>query len=150
MPGAGVQPVGSVTTTPPNEFTDPAHRVRVRYCETDRMAVAHHGSYVAWFEEARTEWLRQRGKTYRQMEDEGNLLQVVEFVCRYHKPVDYDDVVLIRVRLGEAGRVAVVLEYECVRESDGQVCATGLTRRACVGRDGKLRRLPPELMPPGA
>ena len=30
------------------------HSLRVRYCETDQMGVAHHGSFVAWFEEART------------------------------------------------------------------------------------------------
>ena len=41
-------------------FPPPIHRVRVRYCETDRMAVAHHGSYVAWLEEARTEWMRRQ------------------------------------------------------------------------------------------
>jgi acyl-CoA thioester hydrolase len=124
----------------------PVHEVRVRYCETDRMAVAHHGSYVAWFEEARTEWMRARGKTYRQMEDEGNLLQVVEFVCQYHKPVDYDEVVAIRVACSEVSKVAVTLTYECRRSRDGAVCATGRTRLACVGRDGKLRRLPPELL----
>ena len=80
------------------------------------------------------EWLRARGKTYRQMEDEGNLLQVVEFTCQYRKPVDYDDVVAIQVRVGERGRAAVVLEYEARRESDGQVCATGTTRgcRRCT------------------
>ena len=127
------------------DYPAPIHRVRVRYCETDRMAVAHHGSYVAWFEEARTEWMRARGKTYRQMEDEGNLLQVVEFTCRYHKPVDYDEVVAIAIRVAEAGNVAVTLDYQCRRESDGAVCATGRTRLACVGRDGKLRRLPSEL-----
>jgi acyl-CoA thioester hydrolase len=130
-------------------FPPPVHRVRVRYCETDRMAVAHHGSYVAWFEEARTEWMRARGKTYRQLEDEGNLLQVVEFVCRYHKPVDYDEVIAIAVRVAEAGRAALTLEYECRRQSDGAVCATGSTRLACVGRDGRLRRLPPELSAAG-
>jgi acyl-CoA thioester hydrolase len=127
------------------EFDGPPHRVRVRYCETDRMAVAHHGSYVAWFEEARTEWMRARGKTYRQMEDEGDLLQVVEFGCSYKKPVDYDDVVSISLRIAEVGKAAVVLEYEARRQSDGAVCATGMTRLACVGRDGKLRRLPREL-----
>ena len=128
-----------------SEFSDPPHRVRVRYCETDRMAVAHHGSYVAWFEEARTEWMRQRGRTYRQIEDDGDLLQVVDFQCRYHKPVDYDEVVAIRVRVEEAGRAAVTLAYEARRESDDEVCATGSTRLACVGKDGRLRRLPKEL-----
>jgi acyl-CoA thioester hydrolase len=127
--------------------SDFVHRVRVRYSETDRMAVAHHGSYVAWFEEARTEWMRARGKTYREIEDEGNLLQVVELVCGYHKPVDYDDVVAIAVRVAEAGKAALTLQYECRRERDGAVCATGRTRLACVGRDGRLRRLPPELSP---
>lgn len=123
----------------------PVHKVRVRYCETDRMAVAHHGSYVAWFEEARTEWMRARGKTYREIEDEGSLLQVVEFVCYYHKPVDYDEVVEISVRVAESGKVAVTLGYECRRERDGEVCATGRTKLACVGRDGRLKRLPKEL-----
>ncbi|MBL8724054.1 MAG: acyl-CoA thioesterase [Planctomycetes bacterium] len=131
-------------------FPPPVHHVRVRYCETDRMAVAHHGSYVAWFEEARTEWMRRRGKTYRQMEDEGNLLQVVEFVCRYHKPVVYDEVVAIAVRVAELAKVSVVLEYECRRAVDGAVCATGSTKLACVGRDGRLRRLPAELAAPTA
>lgn len=121
------------------------HPIRVRYCETDRMGVAHHGSYVAWFEEARTEWLRQRGKTYRQMEDEGNLLQVVEFVCRYHKPVTYDDVVAVAVRVKERSKVAVTLEYEVRIAESGEVCGSGSTRLACVGRDGKLRRLPTEI-----
>ena len=77
-------------------FEEPPHRIRVRYCETDRMGVAHHGSYVAWFEEARTEWLRKRGKCYRQMEDEGDLLQIVEFEARYQRPLDFDDEILIR------------------------------------------------------
>jgi len=128
-----------------SEFSEPPHRVRVRYCETDRMAVAHHGSYVAWFEEARTEWMRRRGRTYREIEDAGDLLQVVDLRCRYHRPVDYDEVVAVRVRIAEVGRAAVTLDYEARRESDGQVCATGSTKLACVGRDGRLRRLPPEL-----
>lgn len=126
-------------------FDTPPHRIRVRYCETDRMGIAHHGSYVAWFEEARTEYLRSRGKTYRQMEDEGNLLQVVEMSIRYTKPIDYDDVALVFVRMKERANVAFTLEYRVQRESDGAVTATGETRLACVGRDGRLRRLPREI-----
>ena len=126
-------------------FDTTPHRVRVRYCETDRMGIAHHGSYVAWFEEARTEYLRGRGKTYRQMEDEGNLLQVVDMSIRYVKPIDYDDVALVSVRMKERANVAFTLEYRVQRASDGAVPATGETRLACVGRDGKLRRLPKEI-----
>jgi hypothetical protein len=79
------------------------HRLRVRYCETDRMGVAHHGSYVAWFEEARTEWLRVRGKTYRDMEDEGSLLQVVALQVEYRQSVTYDDAIEVAVRVTDRG-----------------------------------------------
>ena len=126
---------------------DGVHRlaVRVYYEDTDFSGVVYHASYLRFMERARTEWLRSRGRSYRDIEDDGFLLQVIEFVCRYHKPVDYDDVVAIRVRIESAGRAAVVLGYEARRERDGEVCATGSTRLACVGRDGKLKRLPPEL-----
>ena len=39
-------------------------RVRVRFCETDLMGIVHHGSYPAYFEVARVEWLRRRGVAY--------------------------------------------------------------------------------------
>ena len=134
-----------MTTAPRTDFEEPPHRVRVRYCETDRMGVAHHGSYVAWFEEARTEWLRRRGRTYRDMEDAGALLQVVEFSARYLRPVDYDDEVLVRVRVHDRGPAAVTLAYEVQDARTGEVTATGTTRLCCVGPDGRIRRLPAEI-----
>ena len=124
---------------------DTPHRVRVRYCETDRMGIAHHGSYVAWFEEARTEWLRSRGKSYRQMEEEGAFLQIVDISIRYLQPTTYDDELLISLRVKERKKVAVTMEYE-VRRSDNQdLVATGETRLASVDGKGKLRRLPAEI-----
>jgi acyl-CoA thioester hydrolase len=121
------------------------HRLRVRYCETDRMGVSHHGSFVAWFEEARTEWLRARGKTYRAFEEEGVFLQVVELQVRYLAPTTYDDELLIRVAVRERKRASITIGYEVARADDGTAVATGATTLACVDRAGKLRRLPPEI-----
>ncbi len=124
---------------------DTPHRLRVRYCETDRMGVAHHGSYVAWFEEARTEWLRSRGKSYRQMEEEGAFLQVVDMTIRYLKPTTYDDELLVSLRVKERKKVAVTMEYEVRRADNQDLVATGETRLASVDGNGKLRRLPAEI-----
>ena len=124
---------------------DTPHRLRVRYCETDRMGVAHHGSYVAWFEEARTEWFRSRGRSYRQMEDEGAFLQVVDMKIRYLKPTTYDDELLISLRVKERKKVAITMEYEVRRADNQDLVATGETRLASVDGDGKLRRLPAEI-----
>ena len=122
-----------------------AHRIRVRYCETDRMSVAHHGSYVAWFEEARTEWMRSRGKTYRDMEDAGFLLQIVDMQIRYLRPIDYDDEILIHVSVKERAKASFTLAYEVRRADDGGLTTTGSTKLACMGKDGRPKRLPAEL-----
>ena len=124
---------------------DTPHRLPVRYCETDRMGVAHHGSYVAWFEEARTEWFRSRGRSYRQMEEEGAFLQVVDMKIRYLKPTTYDDELLISLRVKERKKVAITMEYEVRRADNQDLVATGETRLASVDGDGKLRRLPAEI-----
>ena len=124
------------------------HRVRVRYCETDRMGVAHHGSYVNWFEEARTEWMRACGASYRAMEDGGELLQVVHVELRYLSPVTYDDVIVIRVGVLERRRASITIGYVVRRDDDGRPVATGRTSLACVGRDGRVRRLPAMLATP--
>ena len=121
------------------------HRVRVRYCETDRMGVAHHGSYVAWFEEARTEWLRARGRSYRELEDQGTLLQVTELAVRYVASTTYDDELTIRTTVTERRKASITLAYEVRFAKTGALVATGSTKLACVGRDGAIRRLPPEI-----
>ena len=123
-------------------MTESPHRIRVRYCETDRMGVAHHAAYVAWFEEARTEWMRARGWSYRQMEDDGLLLQVVELDVRYRSSITFDDEILVSTRLVARRRVAITLGYEVVRADDGTPVASGRTTLACVDGDGKVRRLP--------
>ncbi len=120
------------------------HRIRVRYCETDRMGLAHHGCYVDWFEEARTEFMRERGHVYREMEDEGLLLQVVDLNIEYKRPIAYDQVMLIRTRVIERKRVSIKLEYRVeVEGGDGSLATRGTTTLAGVGRDGKLKRLSP-------
>ena len=73
--------------------------VRVRYAETDQMGVAHHASYLVWFEAGRTEFIRARGRSYAQIEADGWLLVVVEARCRYMHPARYDDVLSVRTRL---------------------------------------------------
>jgi len=121
------------------------HRLRVRYCETDRMGVAHHGSYVDWLEEARTEWLRARGRTYREMEDSGTLLQVVALHVDYRRSVTYDDEVEIEVDTAERGPASITIAYTLRRPGTSEPIATATTRLACVDRQGRIRRLPEDL-----
>ena len=74
-------------------------RLRVRYAETDRMGVVYYANYLVWFEVGRTEWLRQAGWSYSDMErDAGVLLPVIEVQCEYRQPARYDDEVDVDAR----------------------------------------------------
>lgn len=119
--------------------------IRVRYAETDQMRVAHHASYLVWFEAGRTEYIRARGRSYAQLEEDGWLLVVIEAHCRYRHPARYDDVLTLRTRLRDLGPARLSFGYDLVRTADGVVLADGWTVHAAVDRTGRVRRLPESL-----
>ena len=75
-----------------------ARRVRVRYAETDQMGVVYYANYLVWFEVGRTDWLRDAGWTYREMEQDGHPLPVIEAHAEYRRPARYDDEIEIRTK----------------------------------------------------
>src|SRR6266481_3256488 len=100
-------------------------RTRVRYKDTDQMAIAHHSNYIVWFEIGRTDLCRLAGIPYSTIEERGLLLVVAEIACRYRTPYRYDDEVVIRTSVGEAGSRAMRFDYE-LRDASGEtVRATG-------------------------
>ena len=117
--------------------------VRVRYAETDRMSVVYYANYFVWFEVGRTEWLRETGWSYRDMEADGSVaLPVIEAHCDYRQPARYDDVLEIRTRAALLTAVRVRFDYEIVRTSDDVIAATGHTVHAALDAGGRPRRLP--------
>ena len=72
---------------------------RVRYVETDQMGIAHHSNYFSWMEAARAELMRNRGLSYRELEERGYLLPVREAYCRYRKSLKYDDIIVVESEL---------------------------------------------------
>jgi acyl-CoA thioester hydrolase len=117
--------------------------IRVRYADTDRMGVVYYANYFVWFEVGRTEWLRDNGWSYRDMEaDGGVMLPVIEAHCDYRQSARYDDILEIRTRATLLTPVRVRFDYEIVRTSDTVVAATGHTVHAALDAGGRPRRLP--------
>ena len=117
--------------------------IRVRYAETDRMGLLHHANYFVYFEQGRTELLRKRGLTYRDMEDAGHLLVIVDLGCKYKKPAYYDDLLTLRTTVERVTLVKIVHKFEVFR--DGVLLAEGHSTLACVDREGKPQALPASL-----
>jgi acyl-CoA thioester hydrolase len=117
--------------------------VRVRYAETDRMGLLHHANYFVYFELARTEMLRAKGFSYKDVEDAGHFLVVVDIGCKFKKPAYYDELLVIRTSVLRVTHVKIEHEYKVMR--DGAVLAEGRSTLACVDKDGRPQALPESL-----
>jgi acyl-CoA thioester hydrolase len=115
--------------------------IRVRYAETDRMGLLHHANYLVYFEQARTELLRQAGGNYKELEDRGYFLVITKVEVRYKSPARYDDLLTVRTTVTRTTPVRLEHRYEVFRDG-GVLVAEGATTLACVDRGGKLQAMP--------
>lgn len=116
-------------------------QIRVRYAETDRMGLLHHANYLVYFEQARTELLRDTGVSYKDLEDKGFFLVVAKIEIKYRSPAHYDDVLTIRTTVVRTSAVRLEHQYQVFRENGTLVCEAATTL-ACVDRAGKLQAMP--------
>jgi len=101
------------------------YRRRVRYRECDPMSVAYHTFYLDYFEEARTEALRDIGLPYKKLEDSGIIMPVVEASVQYLAPARYDDMLEIETMFEDIPRVRVPISYAVRRKNEDTLLATG-------------------------
>lgn len=86
--------------------------IRVRYGETDQMGYVYYGYYAMYYEVARVESLRQLGLTYREIEEMGVMMPVLENKSKYLAPARYDDILRIVTTLRDKPGVKIRFEYE--------------------------------------
>ena len=121
--------------------------VRVIYGDTDRAGVVYYANYLRYFEMGRTELLREKGLTYREMEEaDGLVLAVVELSCRYHAPARYDDLLVIKTVLEKHDKISLTFKTIISRKGEGKPLMEGSCRLAAADTDGKLSRLPDKLV----
>ena len=112
--------------------------LRVRYAETDKMGVVYHANYFVWFEVGRCELLRAVGRSYRDLEETGIGLPVIEAHCEYKMPARYDDELQVKTWERCCAR-PIEFRYEVSRPADGNdqrdrpdgSCVGGRRRAPC-------------------
>lgn len=116
-------------------MNDPAvheHRLRVRYGETDQMAVVHHANYLLYVEESRTRLMAERGCSYAALERAGVGLPVRRAELRFRAPAVYEDELVVRTHVGKVGAASITFVSDIVREKDGKLLANATIELACI------------------
>ncbi len=116
-------------------------KIRVRFSETDAMAVVYHANYLPWFEVARTELLAKLGLPYIDLHVKGFLLPVLEVSVKYKAPARFGDDLIVRAFIKEKPRARIKIEYEVLRGEE--ILTTGTTLHAFMNREARAI-LPPK------
>ena len=89
-------------------------KLRVRYGETDQMGYAYYGVYAQYYEVGRVETMRVLGFSYKDVENRGILMPVIDYTINYKKPAFYDDEITIVTMVRELPKSArIIFDYEC-------------------------------------
>ncbi|MBK7129776.1 MAG: acyl-CoA thioesterase [Crocinitomicaceae bacterium] len=93
-------------------------QIRIRYSETDRMGYCYYGNYAQFFEIGRVETLRSLGISYKELEDQGIMLPVLDYQVRFLKPAFYDDLLTIKTTISKLPSARIVFDYEILNENN--------------------------------
>lgn len=123
--------------------------LKVRYAETDQMAVVHHSKYYVYFETAREDFIDIIGINYKEMEEQGVMMPVIETNCKYYEGAKYADILIVETILEEITPIKAVFQYNVIREFDNKVLAKGRTIQAFVDKESfkivNLKKKYPEI-----
>jgi acyl-CoA thioester hydrolase len=129
-------------TVPPQGVYVCETSFHVRYVETDAMGIVHHSNYLAYFEEGRSSYSRQRGHDYAEFERSGYYLTVTEVSVRYLKPAVYAQKISVLTWIAELKSRGLTFAYEVVDTETRELLVSGMTKHICITRAGRVTTLP--------
>jgi len=119
-------------------------RLRVYYEDTDAAGIVYYANYLKFAERGRTEMMRVLGFAHSSIQAEtGIIFTVRRLAADYRSPARLDDALSVDTKIIEIAGATLLLDQEIRR--DGAVLVALELLLACVGRDGRPRRVPPGL-----
>ena len=109
-----------------------ASQIRVRYADTDQMKIAYYGKFFEYFEQGRSDLLRDIGLPYPRVEEMGLHLPVIEAHATYKVGAKYDDLLTVVTCLRDVPVARVRLDYEVYRDGEQELVADGYTIHSFV------------------
>ena len=118
--------------------------VRVYYEDTDAAGMVYHANYLRFAERGRSEMLRSMGFPHRKLgAEEGVGFAVRRCAIEFLAPARLEDALTVLTTLAGVGAATLSLNQQ-IRRDDALIADMDVVV-ACIGRDGRPRRLPAAL-----
>ncbi|MDE1192667.1 MAG: thioesterase family protein [Arachidicoccus sp.] len=121
-------------------------QIRVRYAETDQMNVVYYGNYAQYFEVGRVEAIRQLGYSYKEMENDGIILPVVEMNVKYLRSAAYDDLLAVVTTIKELPLAHEIIFHSEIFNENNKLLTVGDVHLFFLNKETKKRTKMPEKM----
>ena len=116
---------------------------KIHYHDTDCGGVVYYANYLKYFEEARTEFMMDKGVDLKDL-SKGNILFAVKNVdVEYRAPARYGDDLLIRTEITKVKNAS--LEFSQSAQKDGEVLVAAKTKVACIDNNFRPKVIPQEV-----
>jgi len=121
-------------------------QVRIYYEDTDAGGVVYHANYLGYLERGRTEFLRERGVSVRQLADDGQIFPVVRLEVDFRSPALLDDLLRVDTEVVKVGKTSFTLRQKVMNSIDDRTLVEAVVTLVCVRPGMKARRLPEVLL----
>lgn len=119
-----------------------ATEFHVRYAETDAMGIVHHANYLVYFEEGRSQLMRDVGSNYAEIEAAGYQMPVTEVGVRYVGSAHYGEKMKILTHIKETRSRRLTFNYDVFNAHSGEKLVEGFTKHVWTDTKGKVIRMP--------
>lgn len=119
-------------------------KIKIYYHHTDCGGVVYYANYLNFLEEARTEFLSERGVSIKELADSGTMFVVARQEIDYKFPAVYGDVLEVETKIGGTSGVRINFEHRITNQK-GQLIVQAKTVMVCVDSALKPRAIPEEI-----
>ena len=118
---------------------------RIYYHDTDAGGIVYYGQYLCYLEEARTEFLENRGLSVEQFRERGYFYVVRQCNVSYRSPARYGDTILCDAKLKKLGACQLVFDQTIHDKKDGRLLIEAEVTLVCLNKDFKPFVIPDDL-----
>lgn len=123
-------------------------KIQLRYSDSDQMGVVYHANYFSFFEQGRTELLKEHGVDYYEIEKRGYMFPIRDVSCTYLRSIVLGEEITVETHIEKMSKVRIDFYHE-IRNQEGTLKAKGNTSIVCVQKDdfsiAKLDKVLPEV-----
>ena len=119
--------------------------VRPIYWDTDAEGVVYYANYLGYFEQGRTEYIRQLGLSLKDLKQRGIVFSVEHVDCSYNSPAFYDDELIVETEIEKTTGARIIFLQKVIRDNRPLVTAH-ITLFALDIKTFRPMRIPQELL----